>query len=419
MRRKVFMKYLKLVIIPLIIVSLFVGAVTIVVAHGGDVSKIHACMSNFGGLVRIIGASGTCNANETSTDWIKDVLAGTGMSASSSSSGVTLAADTTYLQRRVSGSCGAGTAISSINSDGTVSCNNTGTGDITAVIAGAGLTGGGISGDVTVGIADGGVTTMKLANESVTVQKLVDDSVTSDKISNELRRGWITSNHTWTYNSSDAPTFTFTISGDKTGEYSPGMRVKLTQSTEKYFIITAVAYSSPNTTITVYGGTDYALANATISSPYFSSAKAPHGFPLDPAKWTVESAYSSNTLQTNPVQNTWYNIGSMSISVPIGTWVISYATHYGFDSASTQQFNSAYVTLSTVNNSESDVTMTNAIAINSSTIGTGDAYRERFLSLTSKTSYYLNAKTSVSGLSFLYSGSAEAPTSIKAVCAYL
>jgi len=66
--------------------------------------------------------------------------------------------------------------------------------------------------------------------------------------------GWLISNETWTYASADAPTFTFTISGDKTTKYYPGQRIKLTQTTVKYFIITAVAYASPNTTITVYGG---------------------------------------------------------------------------------------------------------------------------------------------------------------------
>jgi len=74
--------------------------------------------------------------------------------------------------------------------------------------------------------------------------------------------GWRAAGETWTYASADDPTFTFTISGDKTSKYSPGMRIKLTQTTVKYFIITAVSYSAPNTTVTVYGGTDYDLVNA-------------------------------------------------------------------------------------------------------------------------------------------------------------
>lgn len=40
--------------------------------------------------------------------------------------------------------------------------------------------------------------------------------------------GWIPAEETWTYASADDPTFTFTISGDKTGKYSVGMKIKLT-----------------------------------------------------------------------------------------------------------------------------------------------------------------------------------------------
>jgi hypothetical protein len=135
--------------------------------------------------------------------------------------------------------------------------------------------------------------------------------------------GWISAGETWTYASADDPTFTFTVNGDKTSKYSPGMRIKVTQSsTVVYFIITKVTYSSPNTTITVYGGTDYDLADSAISDSFYSFQKAPFGFPLSPDKWSIQTSSTSQSAQSNPVASTWYNLGSLSISVPIGAWKV-------------------------------------------------------------------------------------------------
>ena len=106
-----------------------------------------------------------------------------------------------------------------------------------------------------------------------------DDTIPSAKATkafiDSLTNGWIPAEETWTYASST----TFTISGDKTGKYQKGDKIKLTQTSVKYFYIIGVSYSSNNTTITVTGGSDYSLANATITKPYFSKAENPQGFP--------------------------------------------------------------------------------------------------------------------------------------------
>jgi hypothetical protein len=164
--------------------------------------------------------------------------------------------------------------------------------------------------------------------------------------------GWTPAGETWTYASADAPTYTFTISGDKTTKYYPGMRIKLTDAAAvKYFIITKVAYGAPNTTITVYGGTDYTLAGGAISLPYYSMLKAPAGFPTSPIKWTVEVTDAQIRSQSSPVVGTWYNLGTILISIPIGIWWVSYAC---LPEAVGTTLISVYVSLSTANNSESD-----------------------------------------------------------------
>jgi hypothetical protein len=68
--------------------------------------------------------------------------------------GTEFSADTSYLQRRVTGSCASGNAIRVIKADGTVTCQPIAgeAGDITAVYAGDGLTGGGETGAVTLAV---------------------------------------------------------------------------------------------------------------------------------------------------------------------------------------------------------------------------------------------------------------------------
>lgn len=109
--------------------------------------------------------------------------------------------------------------------------------------------------------------------------------------------GWISAGETWTY----ASATTFTISGDKTGKYSVGMKIKLTQTSAKYFYISAISYSSPNTTITVNGMGLYTVANATITSPYYSTVHSPQSFPIKMIPGNVKARIYLSSHQLNLV----------------------------------------------------------------------------------------------------------------------
>ena len=234
--------------------------------------------------------------------------------------------------------------------------------------------------------------------------------------------GWIEVFETWTYASADAPTFTFTVVGDKSTKYYPGMRIKLTQTTVKYFIITKVVYSSPNTTITVYGGTDYTLANAAIIYPYYSSAKAPAGFPLDPTKWTVTVTDSTQRSKTTDISNsTWYNIDAAAqISVPIGIWNVSYMVYGSSSVTATPEWHSARVCLSSSSNSCSDNLSLHEHLVLTDLDNNLLSVATIKVVTTAKTTYYVNIQCSAStAITLLRHYNDLYPMVIKAECAYL
>lgn len=87
--------------------------------------------------------------------------------------------------------------------------------------------------------------------------------------------GWVQSTDSWGY----ASATTFTIAGvDRTALFTKGTRIKLTQTTTKYFVVVGSVFST-NTTVTVTGGADYSLVNAAITSPAYSYQMNPQGYP--------------------------------------------------------------------------------------------------------------------------------------------
>lgn len=241
--------------------------------------------------------------------------------------------------------------------------------------------------------------------------------------------GWISyATVTPTRASADDPTYVLTFAGvDLTSTMSVGMKVKWTQnSTVRYGIITAIAFST-NTTLTLYGGTDYDVddtATYAISTFNYSTQKAPVGFPLDPTKWTVESTTSSELSQASPSSGTWYNLGGMNIVVPIGAWRLSYSCSAGANDNSATSFQ--YTTLSTGNNTESDTEMTALVYCSfngTNALSIATHFKEQMINILAKTTYYLNAMVNSAGIDGIRHGISASGknhvTIIRAVCAYL
>lgn len=101
--------------------------------------------------------------------------------------------------------------------------------------------------------------------------------------------GWVNVTGSWSYASST----TITVPSGAASIYRKGDRIRITQTTDKYFYVIAVA----DTLLTVTGGSDYTVANAAITSPKYS-----HGDPVDMPGYfncTVASWATSGTAFTN------------------------------------------------------------------------------------------------------------------------
>lgn len=139
--------------------------------------------------------------------------------------------------------------------------------------------------------------------------------------------GWIGSGETWTY----ASATTFTISGDLTAKYRKGDKIKLTQTTVKYFYITIASHSAGTTTITVTGGSDYSLANAAITLPFYSKMDTPTGFP-DWFNYTLSwTADSSNPAIGNGTIESRFTIDRLTVTAQINIQMGN-TTTFGADS---------------------------------------------------------------------------------------
>lgn len=120
-----------------------------------DVQARIAQACNTGSSIRAINADGTveCESGNDATGDITSVVAGAGLTGGSTLGDATLAVDTGAIQSRVTGDCAVGSAIRAINSDGSVTCEtDDDSGDITAVNTGPGLTGGDVSGAIDLGV---------------------------------------------------------------------------------------------------------------------------------------------------------------------------------------------------------------------------------------------------------------------------
>jgi len=128
----------------------------------------------------------------------------------------------------------------------------------------------------------------KTGTETLTNKTLTSPIITAPTLKGTLD-GWILANETWTY----ASATTITVPSGAASKYSVGDKIKLTQTTVKYFYITGVA----DELLTITGGTSYTLVDAAITLNYYSKVTSPVGFPQWFAYTSTLSGWSGTPTQ--------------------------------------------------------------------------------------------------------------------------
>ena len=269
------------------------------------------------------------------------------------------------------------------------------------------------------------------AVEAVEAKVGVDSSAVVASMDYFMRTGWVSYTAvTPTHDDAtqaDDPSYEITFAGvDLTAVLYAGMKLKLTQGTVKYFIITKVTLDGSDTDVVLYGGTDYDLVDTdttAISVLCYSTTKGPVAFPMDPDKWTVETDNTGDVSQ-NTTGGVWYNLGTITINIPIGVWNVDYQLCLDASTGAGGGISTGFCTLSKANNSEDDDDWTGFFretwdfADQATTRGGTNVYRTKILNLTIKDTYYLNAKSD-QALTVRFMGATGGNTIIRAICAYL
>lgn len=233
-----------------------------------------------------------------------------------------------------------------------------------------------------------------------------------------------------TRTAADDPTYTIRFSGvDLTGILQEGMPIKWTQnSIARYgWISSTPSYSGGNTSITVLTRLDSSSSNydvldtATyaISGFAYGRLKQPgFGFPIDREKWTLLITDTTDRTQSSPTAGTYYQPGSLGITVPIGQWRLGFV---GVLSASVTNLQvSMQFILSTTTNSISDGQLAGYQISYGTTVVRTEQNVSRLITLAAKTSYNLLVYTGTTGVASLsILPSSGVTTKIYAECTYL
>ena len=246
-------------------------------------------------------------------------------------------------------------------------------------------------------IAQAFVSSAKITQANV--RTIISQGLTASLIStHSIASAYDFNNNSNDLNTTNANDLTASGSATATNADSPfalgnDLASAYTKGTTDFGVVMATSFST-NTTVTVQVPEGCTIpTSGGVTSVVYSGQRSPYGFPSNRNLWTVECIDKYQAIQSSPTASTWYYTNLM-LTTPIGAWKLGYELlSFGGKTASVFDH---YVTLATSSATETSNAYT-SVVIGYDTISSMQS-RTGAVSLSSATPYYVNMKTSSSGV---------------------
>lgn len=91
-------------------------------------------------------------------------------------------------------------------------------------------------------------------------------------------------------------------------------------SNTEYAIVTKLALSGSNTSVTLFSGRSNMIPNMILTNAFWSAVRTPFGFPASKGNWSIEFLILNSVAASGAAANTIYNPGGSNLNVPTGEW---------------------------------------------------------------------------------------------------
>lgn len=186
----------------------------------------------------------------------------------------------------------------------------------------------------------------------------------------------------------------------------------------EYGIVMANSFST-NTTLTVQVPEGYSLpTSGGIGTVSYSTQKTPYGFISDESKWTLTTiSRGSNINNGASTGDTYYNVGSMSLSVPVGVFKLTANINVQATMGAATSHGAAAAIGSSAGNSKDVAQATGAYSASADV--RASCYMNAFVRPTTATSYYINIASVDQNATNLYLVGATQDCILTAECTYV